>query len=169
MFLFINKLKANKGLLLVIFGLLIIVLIFIFDLARLNEGASTTQTPKIVTQEDALKPGDIVKLIKITPVEGLKHQTLDPFQIITFEFSDPVDLTTIEISVLPAIDYNVRVLEDDKSKVVVLPKASGWLPYTEYQIRITNLKSTDGKGLSATASYKYKNTPPEIKFNELPY
>ncbi len=165
---FINKLKANKGLLLIIFGLLIIVLIFIFDLARLNE-KSTTQTPKIVTQEDALKPGDIVQLIKMTPAEGLKHQTLDPFQVITFEFSDPVDLSTIEISVLPAIDHNVRVLENDKSKVVVLPKASGWLPYTEYQIRITNLRSTDGKGLSATASYKYKNTPPEIKFNELPY
>lgn len=144
-------------------------MIFVFDLARLNENSSTTQTPRIVTPEDDLKPGDVVQLIKITPVEGVKHQTLDPFQIITFEFSDPIDVSSIEISVLPAIDHNVRVLEDDKTKVVVLPKASGWLPYNEYHIRITNLRSIDGKGLSATASYKYKNTPPEIKFNELPY
>ncbi len=169
MFTFINKLKENKGLMLIIFGLFIILLIFLFDLSRLNENNSSTQTPKIVKKESELKAGNVVQLVRITPEDGLKHRTLDPFQIIIFEFSDPVDASTIEASVQPSIDHNVRVLEDDKSKVVVLPKASGWLPYTEYQIKITRLKSLDGKEFADTASYRYKNTPPELKFSDLPY
>lgn len=163
---FLNK---YKGQLLILGGILLVIFVLFIDKIRIKE--PTLVAPYSLVNKDSDQNNIINELYleSSSPLNGTETKSLDPYKPIIFNFSDPIDPDSVEVTILPYIPYSVLVPEDIPNQVVIIPKDIGWEPLVEYIIQIDSAKGTNGSILLHSVTYRYKNTPPPLDYRTLPY
>lgn len=131
---------------------------------RINQRGSTFSNynrPNITTQE-VQNP---LVLIDTFPKSG-EYASLDTFEVLSFEFSAPVNHLTAKITVSP--NLNIKVLPDaDNPKIIhIIPKDLGWQKDINYQITFDKLSSSSGGQLNSSLVHFFKRIEPEELLNE---
>lgn len=113
-----------------------------------EDGRLPTSTPSLITGKD-------FELIKMFPLPGENMVGL-PNSVITFTFSTPVDVDTVELEITPDIEMNTFINENDESILYIRP-ATEWILGTNHQIKL-NIKAKDGKKLGNTIEFDFLPT-----------
>jgi hypothetical protein len=66
---------------------------------------------------------------------------------ITVNFYEPVDLKTIEVTVEPAIEFKLTLLNDDTTLWIEPESYPGWVVKTPYLVKVTRATAVSGKEL----------------------
>lgn len=112
-------------------------------------------------------PPETLNVISVSPVGGIRS-TLDNFEAIRVEFSDPIDPESVELSVSPDLPARFVVLPENSSALLIIPEGNGWRPHVRYVVTL-ELASDDGKVLAEPFVYGYQNIPPDVTQEILPY
>lgn len=156
----VNLIKNKKWVVLGISACLIIVVVmFIF-----SKYPSETTRPPVNTNEvpPVIVTGPELKIVGVSPAEGLRED-VDRYSSTSFKFSAPVDITTVQITVMPVLNINKFVYESSPNTLVVEAGKSPWLSGVEYTITIKKgLKGLGGEELKEDLTYRFTNRPPEV-------
>lgn len=154
--LLIEKFKKYKGALLILIGILSVM----FAYMVLRERPSPAELPPVVTTPQKIKEGETLFFLKATPPSGLRN-TPDAFATVEFEFSEPIDLETVQIRMRPYLELEKRVYEHSPNKLYIWPKNKPWEEKTHYNITIATVKALSGITLEEPVRYDYYNEKPE--------
>lgn len=162
--------RIHKGPLLILVGVSILLFVFYIDTLRL--AGDPLSNPAFTTVYDGSQNREIVnelEVVAFTPSEGTSVKSFDPYFPITISFSGPIDPESVKLSIVPYLEYSVRVGTETPTEAVLIPKLRGWEPHLEYVVKVMGAKGTDGAVLLKNPSYRFKNTPPILDYRELPY
>lgn len=112
--------------------------------------------------------GGNLKVSSVSPSD-MPREVVNTFDIIAFEFSEPVDPETLEIEVAPTIELRTNYNENYPNRISILPAKTGWKSDTLYEITIVSLKSSSGEDLNEPFEYEYFNIQPDLSDFDPPY
>lgn len=168
----IEFLKKHKRIF--ILGLIIAAAILVIVLVG-NFGTKTepSRPPLIINTQKTESP---FIFVSASPPSG-PRETIDSLQPVAFLFSEPVDIKSVIVKVVPFVKVRTKVFDSTPETLWVEPDNSSggpmntayWKDEVEYKITISNsLKSISGNKLNKEVQYTlYKTTPAFINAGDL--
>lgn len=139
---FIKKLKWVLVILLI--GLFILfIYIYIKSLQGDTGGGPTvyaTPTPKVTPRNPPFSTSSLLVVVT-SPNEGI-FETANMYFPISFKFSQPIDIATLNMTTSPKIDVRTKVFDSTPDTLWVSPTVP-WKSGVEYTITIAGLNSID--------------------------
>lgn len=160
----VNFLKKNKPLVFILLLILLVSIKLIFDVAST---IYSVQTPVVKNNSPKSNKKELI-VVSVSPPSG-NRSTLDSSETISFEFSVPVVIDSLDYTVSPSVNFNVLYSEDFPNRITFLPKDRGWLPNVSYVFKILTLQGVSGEEVISPIIYEYINTPPDVTKNPLPF
>lgn len=152
----LERFKKYKWAFLGLLGIIIFAILLFFN----QEEIQPTSTAPVITTEPKKGMEGSVYFITAIPPSGYR-ETPDNFATVTFEFSMPIELSSIEIVTKPYISLERRVYKETPNKLSIWPATSPWKDDQEYTLIIRSLKATSGERLESPITYTYYNKVPE--------
>jgi hypothetical protein len=146
------------------------ILVLIVLMATILGGGSPEVSTPII-QEPGRSPFEIsdantLDLLFITP-PARSGESIDTYQIVSFDFAQAVDPSTAEFITRPFIKLKVLHNPDIPRRLSFVPDEIGWEHNVLYKLTIQNLRGVNGEVLEEEIIYDYYNSPPSFD-NYLP-
>lgn len=93
----------------------------------------------------------------VRPTDGIAD-TPDRFDIIVFDFSEPVIADSVTFEISPNRIVKTIAPKEYPNRISIMPALVGWEPDVTYTITITQATAQDGTKLRRKVSSTYKNT-----------
>ena len=124
----------------------------------LNPSLTTPVNPEVTTPV----PVEYMRLEKATPKSG-PHETFDGYEGIKLDFTAPIAIETLELTVKPNIPVKTEVYPDFPNSLVITPSQQPWEDDVRYDFKI-NIVGLSGEVLRSPVTYTYlkefpKNAP----------
>ena len=91
----------------------------------------------------------------VYPPSGTRVETINNRLQIMFQFPEPIDLSTVKLSIEPQVNYTVETGFQDSTVLRIIPSSAGWVFDREYVVTITELYSVSGENITGPIDYSF--------------